>query len=520
MQTVILAGGPGTRLQPLTLDRPAALLPVANRPLIEHLLEHLVRHRVREATVCLHHRPYPIETYLGDGTRWGLRLRYALERRPLGPAGAVRAVAARWTEPVLVAFATALTTADLAKALAFHQVRGSALTLVVVPAGGGGEIQLDDEAGIVTGDTPGSVTYDFTGLAILDPRALSFGPARAPCDLTDDLVPGLIAAGAAVHAYVTAEPGVLVRTPADLALANRRALGEYLPGLVLPGFETRRGIRISRGAVVHRSARLVPPVLVGANAVIGRAVTVEGTVVGQDVVVGAGSTVRNSVLLERTYVGRGLWLDGALVDRDRIRRVEAGTWTTVGDPRLFGDTRAPLRSRPGSLAGRLFAVMLVIAAVPMWAPLGAVLALETRGRPLRARRVVGGRGDASLWCVRVTGPVGRFLRRLGLVRGPYLWSVVRGDLHWVGTSVRSRSEWEALAARADLPAAPPGLVTLADVAPGLRRQDRVALDRLYAATRTWRGDLRLLVATLRRRLGAGPAADRASFQHHGTIEGV
>ncbi len=342
MKAIILAGGQGARLLPLTLDRPAALLPVANRPLIEYLLEHLARHRVNEATVCLHHRPDRLEAHLGDGTRWGLRLRYALERHPLGTAGAVRAVADGSTDPVLVAFATALTTADITRALARHRIRHAALTLLVAPAAGAGEIRVDDEDRIVLGDAATSVTYDFIGLAVLDPGVVSLVPAGVPCDLIEDLVPGLIAAGAAVHGSVAAEPSVLVRTPADLGLANFAALGEELPGLVLPGFEARRGVRISRGAFVHRSARLIPPVLVGANAEISRGATVEATVVGDDVIVGAGSTIRNSVLLARTYVGRGLWLDGALVDRDRIRRAEAGTWTTVRDARLFGDTRAPL----------------------------------------------------------------------------------------------------------------------------------------------------------------------------------
>jgi hypothetical protein len=295
---------------------------------------------------------------------------------------------------------------------------------------------------------------------------------------------------------------MVVRTPADLVEANRRALTGELPGLVLPGFETAPGVRLSRGAVVHRGADLVAPVLIGANSVVGRGARIAGTVVGDDVIVSPRSSLRHSVLLPRTYVGRGLSLDGALVDRDRICRAAAGTWATVRDPRLFGDTRAPLRGRHGGLSGRLLAAGLVVAAAPVWVPLAAALALESRGRPLRARRVMGARGrDAALWRVAGRGPVGRLLRRFGLSRGPHLWSVVRGDLRWVGTSVHSPEAWAALAARADLPAAPPGLVTLADLAPRpLSRADRIALDRLYAATRSRRSDARLVWTALRRRL--------------------
>jgi NDP-sugar pyrophosphorylase family protein len=502
---VILAGGAGTRLAPLTDDRPAPLLPVVNRPIIEHLLEHLVRHHVTAATVCLHHRPYPLEAHLGDGTPWGIQLRYALERRPLGTGGAVRAVAGRASEPVLAVFATALTTADLEKMLALHQFREAALTLLVGSASEQGDVALDDEGGVVLDGGAGPL-HPFAGVAVIDPRVLALVPAGTPADLLEDLVPRALAAGLGVQG-VTAEPALVVRTAGDLVLANRRALVGDLPGLVLPGYETERGIRLSRGAVVHRSARLVPPVLIGANAVIGRGARVEATVIGDEVLVGPDSTIRSSVVCARTYVGRGLSLDGALVDRERIRREAAGTWTAVRDPRLFGDTRAPHRPRPG-VAGRLLASALVVGAAPLWITVGALLALESRGRPTHSRRIRGARGhEVRLRKIAPRGPLGRFLVRLGIARAPQLVNVIRGDLHWAGTNPLMPAEWASLAAAGEKPPTSPGLVTLSDLAPGpLPRRDRLALDQLYAATRSRRGDVRLVAAALRHRLGRPRAA--------------
>ncbi len=504
MNAVVLAGGAATRLHPLTLDWPAALLPVANRPVVEHLLDHLVRHRVREVVMALHHCPYPIEAGLGDGTRWGLRLRYALERTPLGTAGAVRRVAARWSEPFLVAAGTALTTADISKAAAFHQLRGAVLTLIVVPADGeDGDVDVDDEGGLAPPRRPVSGRFATTGLALVSPAALAELSPATPADLVDDLLPRLLAAGLTTCGYVTTDPGRLVRTPGDLLAANHMAIGGELPGLVLPGFEVRPGVRLSRGALVHPGAAVRPPVLVGVNAVIGRGAVVERSVVGEDVIVGGGSTVRHSVLLPRTHVGRGLALEGALVDRERLGRAHAGSWTRVSDPRILGDTRVPLRPHPGSLMGRLLAMAIVAGAAPLWLPVLAGLAVESGGRPLTRRRVVGARGDVALLRrVASRGRLGRLLSRLGLARAPHLWNVVRGDLHWVGTAARSESEWGLLAARGQLPLAPPGLVTLADLTPmPLRSADRLALDRLYAAARSRRRDARLLLAFLLRRLG-------------------
>lgn len=509
MKAVILAGGAGTALLPLTLDRPAALLPVANRPVVEHLLEHLVRHGVQEATVALHHCPYPLEAYLGEGTRWGVRLRYALERCPLGTAGAARRIAARWTETFVLAFGTTVSSVDLAKALAFHRQRAAALTLIVAPADGPSPLGVDDGGGIQLNGARGPARFVFTGLALAEPGVLTLLQAGEPADLLETLVPRLLAADGAVHGYVTPEPALVVRTLADLATANRRALAGNFAGLVLPGFEVRPGIWLSRGARVHRDARLVPPVLLGCDAFVGRGATLEGIVAGADVIIGPRASLRHAVVLARTHVGPAIRLDGAVVHRDRLGRPETGTWTRVADPRILGDTRAPLRPQPGSLGGRLAAAGLLLAGAPLWGPLLLWLAVETRGRPLRARRVVGARGrTAHLPRLAVGGPLGRLLRRAGLLRAPQLWSVARGDLHWVGTSPRSLAETRAGGSVGGVPGASPGLVTLAALAPApLGRQDRQALDRLYAATRTRWGDVRLLAAATRRRLAArAPAA--------------
>jgi mannose-1-phosphate guanylyltransferase/phosphomannomutase len=499
VNAVVLAGGPGRALRPLTADRPAALLPVANRPVVEHLLDHLARHRVSEATLALHHCPYPVEAQLGDGARSGIVLRYALERSPLGTAGAARRVAGRWTEPFLLAYGTALTTVDLDQALDVHRRRGAALTLVVTPADDpSAALSLDGDGMVLRDGSPGIGRFGFAGLAIVTPAALALVAPGEPCDLVADLVPRLLGAGLAVRALPTSDPTVVIRTLADLALANRRALGGQFPGLVMPGYEVQPGIWLSRGARVHREARLAPPVLVGPNALVGRGASVEASVLGEDVIVGPRSLVRNSLLLPRTHVGRRLRVEDAVVDRDRLGRPAGATWATVADPRLLGDTRARLGPQPGGLMGRVAAAGILVASTPLWVPLLVGLAVETRGRPLRGRPVVGARGRATrLLDVAGRGPIGRLVRRLGLGRVPRLWSVARGDLHWVG------SDPAAFRGGPDPGSAtvPPGLLTLADLAPArLRRADRDALDRLYAATRSRRGDLRVVAALLRRRV--------------------
>jgi NDP-sugar pyrophosphorylase family protein len=510
MRAVVLAGGYGLRLRPLTRRRSAALLPVAGRPIVEYVLEHLVRYGVDTATVALHHEASQIERLLGDGTRAGLRLDYALERVPLGTGGAPRRVAAGWREPFVLAAATALVTTDLTKVIAFHREKRAILTLVCAAAESvAPELTIDDDGRAGAAFRPGTGMV-WQGLALLDPRVLGFIEPGKPCDLIEDVLPRLRRAKKPAFGYVSAEPGLMIRTPGDLLGANRRAIAGDLPDLALPGFEVSPGVRLCRGARVHASARLTAPVLVGPNAVVGRGARIESSVLDEEVIVGAGSAVAGSVVLSRTHVGPSLSLREAIVDKETLGCVAGGPWVTVDDRRILGDTRRPVALAPVSLVGRLGAAALLGITAPAWLPCLTAVAAETGGRPFRSRVIVGARGrPVRVRRLAAHGPVGRCLGRLGLRRAPYLWSVVRGELHWMGTTPRTPAQTAALVGRgAEPPASRPGLVTLVHVVPlVLRWHDRLALDRLYAGTRTSLKDLRLLGSVLGRRvrsvLGAG-----------------
>jgi len=506
VKAVILAGGAGTRLWPLTRDRPAALLTVVNRPVIEHLLEMLVRHGVESATLALHHYPYPLEACLGDGTRLGLRLDYVLERTPLGTAGSARRIAASWTEPFVLAAGTALVPADLAKASAFHRAHDAALTLLVKPTtAADGVLDLTDDNRVLLPSLPRMGSFGLAGLAVVSPSALRHLPRLdRPADLVADLVPRLLEARLPVYGQVTSGPGVVIRTLAELLQANQRALAGELPGLVVPGVEIEPGIRVCRGASIHPRARLSAPVLVGTNAVVGRGALLASAVIGDEAIVDEASTIRQSVVTARTHVGGGLRLEDAVVTPGGVGLAQPTTWIDVRDPCLLVDTRTPALVAPRNLLlGNLLAALVLVAAAPMWGLILLALILETHGRPFHRREVVGARGwPVRLCSFAVRGPCGRMLSRWGCKRLPYLWSILRGDLQWVGTTPRSSAEVDALRARGEPDLAPPGLVTLGHFTPSRPQRDgRLALDRLYTEMRTRALDLRLLAAAVRSRAG-------------------
>ncbi|MGC8838038.1 MAG: nucleotidyltransferase family protein [Anaerolineae bacterium] len=124
-QAVVLAAGEGTRLRPLTLERPKPMLPIGGRPLLAHILEWLHRHGVEEVAINLHHLPHVVMDAFGDGRAFGLRIRYSVEERLLGTAGALTRFLDFFREqPFYVIYGDLLTAVDLGDLFRFHQEKG------------------------------------------------------------------------------------------------------------------------------------------------------------------------------------------------------------------------------------------------------------------------------------------------------------------------------------------------------------------------------------------------------------
>src|SRR5207244_8443812 len=125
MKAVIMAGGEGTRLRPLTSNQPKPMMPLANRPMMEHIVRLLKEHGFDEIVVTLAFLPQAIRTYFGDGSEFGVRMVYATEETPLGTAGSVRNAMAELRDPFLVISGDALTDIDLSDLVRFHRDSGA-----------------------------------------------------------------------------------------------------------------------------------------------------------------------------------------------------------------------------------------------------------------------------------------------------------------------------------------------------------------------------------------------------------
>ena len=184
MRAVVMAGGEGTRLRPLTSNQPKPMVPIVGKPCIEHILELLRRHELNDVVVTLAFMPQAIRSYFGDGEALGMNVSYSVEESPLGTAGSVRQAVVGGDEPVLIISGDALCDIDLGKLMAFHRERGAAVTI------GLKSVENPLEFGIVVTDEDGRVERFLekpswgqvfsdtinTGIYVLEPEVLRHVP--------------------------------------------------------------------------------------------------------------------------------------------------------------------------------------------------------------------------------------------------------------------------------------------------------------------------------------------------------
>ena len=230
-RAMVLAAGFGTRLKPITDTTPKPLVPVAGRPLLEHLLEFLRAGGIEEVIINLHHLGQKIEAHVGDGARFGLRVRYSAEDPILDTGGGIKKAEPLLAgEPFVVANGDSLLEVRLRDLIDWHRARGAVATLALRPdpdAARYGLVELDDRdrvcriVGLPPGAKPGTRAFMFPGLHILEPEVFRWMDAGAVFSVTRVTYPRMIEAGLPVFGWETHARWITIDTPAALAAADR-----------------------------------------------------------------------------------------------------------------------------------------------------------------------------------------------------------------------------------------------------------------------------------------------------------
>jgi NDP-sugar pyrophosphorylase family protein len=351
VQAVILAGGLGTRLRPLTLDRPKPVVPLLNVPFLCYQLGLLGAHGVRDVILSISHRAEAIRATMAGQRLGDVRLRDVVETEPLGTAGGVRNAADLVDGRVIVLNGDVLTDLDLSAMLEVHTACGAAATIYLTPVENPtayGLVELDPDGRVrrflekpgweeVTSNAVNTVN---AGVYILERELLEWIPKGEPHSIEREFFPLLLERGVPFYGFVSTGYWLDIGTPVKYVQAQHDLLARRLRAHVEPvGDEVPEG-RIHPTATIAHSARIRGPVSIGPGCHVEAGATVgPGVVLGAGCRIGAEARVETAVLWEEVRVGSAARLTGCLVGRaasiGEHARVTPGA--VLGDGTRLGD---------------------------------------------------------------------------------------------------------------------------------------------------------------------------------------
>jgi NDP-sugar pyrophosphorylase family protein len=321
-QAVILAGGLGTRLRPLTLHRPKPVVPLLNVPFLRYQLGLLGAHGVRDVILSVSHLPEVIRAVMAREAAGDVRLRDVVEVEPLGTAGGVRNAADLVEGRVIVLNGDVLTDVDLSAMVAFHEARRARATIYLTPvdnptAYGLVELEADGRVRRFL-EKPGwdEVTTNTinAGVYVLEPELLELIPKGQPSSIEREFFPLLLERRIPFYGFVSGGYWLDIGTPAKYLQAQQDLLGGQVRAHVAPAGRQEAAGWVHPGASIAPSARLRGPVVVGAGCRLEADAAVgPGVVLGPDCRIGAGAHLETAVLWEGVEIGAAARLAGCIV---------------------------------------------------------------------------------------------------------------------------------------------------------------------------------------------------------------
>ncbi len=312
MKAVVMAGGEGTRLRPLTSSRPKPLVPVLNKPCMQHTIELLRRHGITDIVVTLYYLADEIEGYFGDGSELGVNLIYTVEDTPLGTAGSVKKAEEYLKDDTfIIVSGDALTDLDVDKALAFHREKQAMATLVLQHVDNPLEfgVVITDDGGRVRRflEKPswGEVFSDTvnTGMYILEPSIFAYMEPEKNYDWSSDIFPQLLTEEKPMFGYVLGE----YWTDVGSLQQYRQAQYEMLGGMTQLPIEGRReggSVWIGAGTEIDPSAQIIGPVYIGKNCRIKAGAHIgPETVIGDNCLIEESATLQRAIVWDSNYIG-------------------------------------------------------------------------------------------------------------------------------------------------------------------------------------------------------------------------
>jgi mannose-1-phosphate guanylyltransferase/phosphomannomutase len=340
MKGIIMAGGEGSRLRPLTADIPKPMVPVANKPAIKHIVEHLHKYGIKDLAVTLFYLPQKIKKYLEE--EYGDEIKFYIEDKPLGTAGSVKNARDFLNDTFIVMSGDVITDVNIKEAYEFHRKRGAKVTLILT------RVDVPLEYGVVIVDEQGKIKKFLekpswgevfsdtvnTGIYIIEPEILEFIPQDKPFDFSKDLFPMLLKNDIPMYGYITGGYWC------DIGNTNQYITSHFdiLEGRVDLGYKDKllkKGKVIGKNVTISPEAKIIPPVIIGDNAIIeANAVVGPNVIIGKNNYIKKGSSLKNAVLWDEIIVDKNCELRGCVV----CNRVRIGNNVRIFENSVIGES--------------------------------------------------------------------------------------------------------------------------------------------------------------------------------------
>jgi len=324
IKAIIMAGGEGTRLRPLTCNRPKPMIPVVNKPVIEHAVNLLKRHNITDIIISLFYIPEVIQNYFGDGSEWDVNITYSVEETPLGTAGGVKKAIGNSTDTFLVLSGDGIIDFNISEILKFHEEKKSKFTIIL------NRVNEPTEYGIVITNDNGEIEKFLekpswsevfsdtanTGMYVIEPEIVNkFIPPKTKFDFSLNLFPLLQKKKISLYGYIADGYWCDVGNLTSYSDVQKDILDELVK-IDLPGMKIAKNIWVGKNVEIHPDAVIKGPVLFGDFVRIKKGAEIsEFSVIGDNCVIEENASVRRSVILHSTIIGPKCELRGTIIGK-------------------------------------------------------------------------------------------------------------------------------------------------------------------------------------------------------------
>ena len=324
IKAVIMAGGEGTRLRPLTCNRAKPMVPVVNRPVIEHAIQLLKRHGIRDIIISLFYLPENVQNYFGDGSDWDVNISYSVEETPLGTAGGVKKAIGDFDSTFIVMSGDGIIDFNISSILEFHKNKKSPFTIVLA------RVNKPTEYGIVITKKDGKIEKFLekpswsevfsdtanTGMYIIEPKIIrKHIPDDTKFDFSIDLFPLLQEKNIPLYGYVAEGYWCDVGNLSTYSDVHR----DILNGVVtidIPGKKIDKNVWVGRDVEIHPEAEIKGPVVIGNFVKIKKGASIsEYSSIGDNCIIEEKASIKKSVILHNTVIGPNCEIRGAMIGK-------------------------------------------------------------------------------------------------------------------------------------------------------------------------------------------------------------